>query len=90
MAGALNGGDVALDLIVIPSIVMFGVNRSRLKPFEKYYLAGIILICLFWLFTADAFTSNLFVQVLLTVAYFRHIILSSNINAILSRSWSGA
>jgi len=70
IAGALNGGDVTLDLIVIPSILFFGINRWKLKSFEKYYLFGIVLVCLFWLLTSDAFTSNLFIQGLLTIAYF--------------------
>ena len=67
--GVLNGADVLGDLIVVFSIIFFAKTGWRLKSFEKYYLIGLILIVVFWFFTADAFHSNLLIQILLAFGY---------------------
>lgn len=74
LPGVLNGADVIGDLIVIFSIVFFGVTRWKIKPFEKYYLIGLVIIGLFWFFSSDAFYANLLIQILLTLAYAHTII----------------
>jgi hypothetical protein len=68
-SGVLMGADVMGDIIVILSIVFFGITRWKLKPFEKYYLLGLGLIILFWLLSHDAFHSNLLTQLLLSLGY---------------------
>ncbi len=68
-AAALNGADVLTDIIIILTTVFFAETRWKLKPFEKYYLAGLVFIAAFWFFTKDAFQANLLIQVLLALAY---------------------
>jgi hypothetical protein len=68
-AAALNGADVLTDIVIIITTVLFAESKWRLKPFEKYYLVGVLLIVAFWLFTNDAFRANLLIQVILASAY---------------------
>lgn len=69
-AAALNAADVFTDVLIIFTIIMFTESRWRLKPFEKYYLFGLIFISLFWFLTRNALYANLLVQVMLALAYF--------------------
>lgn len=70
VAGALNGADVFSTAISSIAIVFFSPLKLSLKPFEKYYLGGLVLIAIFWAFTSDAFLSNLLIQVLISIGYF--------------------
>ncbi len=81
-AGALNGADVVGDVIVILTILFFGATKWKLRPFEKYYFAGVLAIGGFWLFTSDAFHSNLLIQLVLTLGYIPtvHTIIKSKRN----------
>lgn len=69
VGGVLNGADVIIDVLMILSIIFFGIVRWQMKSFEKYYLSGLIVIIIFWLLTRDSFHSNLLTQVLLGLAY---------------------
>ena len=69
-AGALNGADIFSDIIVVLTTIFFGVTRWKLKSFEKYYLAGLVIIGIFWIFTSDAFHANLLIQIVLALGYF--------------------
>lgn len=69
-AAALNGADVITDVLIILTTVLFAVARWKLKPFEKYYLFGLICIAAFWFFSQNAFHANLLIQALLALAYF--------------------
>lgn len=69
IAGALNGADVLSITLITITIIFFSKRGWRLKSFEKLYLVALVVIALFWLVTSDAFTSNLLIQVLFSVAY---------------------
>jgi hypothetical protein len=70
LASALNGADVFTDVLIILTTIFFAATGWKIKPFEKYYLLGLIFIAGFWLFTKDAFNANLLIQSLLVLAYF--------------------
>lgn len=69
VAGALNAADVLSTAIISFTILFFSAGKWQIKPFEKYYFFGLLLIGLFWLLTSDAFHSNLLVQILITIGY---------------------
>lgn len=70
-SGIMNFSDTAGDFIVLGFIVAVGdKSKKRLKPFEKKYLAGAAFIVLFWIFSQNAFTANLLLQLLLIIGYF--------------------
>lgn len=82
-ASALNGADVLTDVAIILTTIFFAETQWRLKPFEKYYLVGLIFIVGFWSFTQNAFYANLLLQVILALAYFPtiHNIIKSKRNS---------
>jgi hypothetical protein len=45
------------------------LTRWKLKPFEKYYFIGLVLIGIFWFFTKNPFDSNLLIQLLISIGY---------------------
>lgn len=52
------------------SISVWGSRLARLRPFEKWYLAGAGAIIVYGLISGDAFKSNLFAQVLVSFGCF--------------------
>lgn len=69
VAGALNGADILSETIVVLSIILFGVRQWRMRSFEKFYFGGLVVVAVFWFLTANAFISNLLVQVILALGY---------------------
>jgi hypothetical protein len=69
LSGLLNFGDVLSTALVSVVIIFFSQINIRLKPFEKYYLLGLILVAAFWFLTSDPFVSNLLIQFLLSIGY---------------------
>lgn len=69
LSGLLNFGDVLSTALISLTIIFFSPIRIKLKSFEKYYLAGLILIVIFWLFTSNAFLANLLIQLILALGY---------------------
>ncbi len=82
VAGILNASDVLSTLIISCTIIFFGLTRWKLKPFEKYYFMGLILIGVFWFFTRNPFDSNLLIQLLISIGYIptAHNIIASERN----------
>ncbi len=68
-AGILNASDVLSTAIISCTIIFFGLTRWKLKPFEKYYFIGLVLIGIFWFFTKNPFDSNLLIQLLISIGY---------------------
>ena len=71
VSGILNTVDVGMVLIILISTLLFGGGgKVRFKPFEKYYLAGVGMIIVYGLASGDAWGSNIFTQVLISIGYF--------------------
>jgi hypothetical protein len=69
LGAALNFGDVLCNVIIISTILLTKKFSLHFRPFEKKYLIASAIIVLFWLFSHDAFISNLLVQFILIVSY---------------------
>jgi len=69
-SGILNTMDVIGCVAISLSIIVWGKHGIRLRPFEKWYLAGVGIIVAYGLLTGDAWTSNIFTQVLISLGYF--------------------
>jgi len=70
VSGVLGLSDAMICFLIVISIVVFTRQKTRFKPFEKYYLLAAGVVVLFWLISVDAFTTNLLVQLLILVGYF--------------------
>lgn len=68
-SGILNTIDVLVALTITLAILRWGSKTVRLKPFEKKYLIAAAIIVVFWIVTKSAFTANLLLQVLMSVAF---------------------
>ena len=68
-SGILNFMDVFGTAIIVFSVLRWGKRGLRLKPFEKWYLGGVMGVLLIWWLTGNAVGSNLVAQVLLLIAY---------------------
>lgn len=91
-SGILNTMDVVMCFIVMSVLMIYGENGLKFKPFEKWYLLGIVLIIIYGFITGDAWSSNLFTQVLISIGYIptvqNLIIEKKNTESFLA--WSGA
>ena len=68
-SGILNMMDVIAVMIVFLATIMWGNRDVRFKPFEKWYLGGIGAIVAYGLLSGDAWGSNIFTQVLISIGY---------------------
>lgn len=68
-SGILNTLDVLVVMTVFCSILAWGNRQVRFKPFERWYLLGIALITLYGLVSGDAWSSNIFTQLLISIGY---------------------
>lgn len=68
-SGILNTMDVIAVAVVILAIIIWGNRGVRFKPFEKWYLGGIGAIVAYGLLSGDAWRSNIFTQVLISIGY---------------------
>lgn len=69
-SGILNTMDVVAVAIVLVVILIWGNREIRFKSFEKKYLSGVGIIILYGLLSGDAWGSNIFTQVLISIGYF--------------------
>ncbi|MEK7120651.1 MAG: hypothetical protein AAB840_01005 [Patescibacteria group bacterium] len=69
-SGILNTVDAVSVLVILIAIIVWGKKEVRFKPFEKWYLGGVGMIVLYGLTTGDAWSSNVFTQVLIALGYF--------------------
>lgn len=69
LSGILNTMDVAVVAGVVVAILLWGDRRVRFKRFDKWYLVGVGVIVLYGALSGDAWTSNLFTQILITTGY---------------------
>lgn len=69
LSGILNTMDVAAVITVLLAILVWGNRNVRFKPFEKWYLSGIGAIIAYGFFSGDAWGSNIFTQVLISIGY---------------------
>lgn len=69
-SGILNTADTTGDFIIMLSVIAWGkVSKVRFEPFEKYYLYAAGGLVIFWIVSGNPFTSNLLIQVLVSVGY---------------------
>lgn len=68
-SGILNTMDVVAVIIVFFATIIWGNRDMRFKPFEKWYLVGISAIVAYGLLSGDAWGSNIFTQVLISIGY---------------------
>jgi len=68
-SGILNTMDAVGVTLVPIAILVWGRRAVRFRPFEKWYLACVVAIVAYALFSGDAWRSNIFTQVLLVIGY---------------------
>lgn len=68
-SGILNTMDVVAIMVVLLAIIAWGNRDARFKSFEKWYLGGIGAIVVYGLLSGDAWGSNIFTQVLISIGY---------------------
>lgn len=68
-SGILNTMDVVMVTAVLVATLVWGKRDVRFKPFEKWYLAGIMVIVVYGLLSGDAWGSNIFTQILISIGY---------------------
>lgn len=66
----LNTADLFFVASVTLSILIFGDTHSHFNRFDKWCLAVVGGILLFWFFTQNHYVTNILVQGILVVAYF--------------------
>lgn len=69
VSGVLNTADVVGIALVVCAILVWGNRRMRFTPFEKKYLWGIGIILVYGFSSGDAWSSNIFMQILMTTGY---------------------
>lgn len=65
----LNTLDVFTVSAVIIATALWSKNQKRFRPFEKWYIAGMAVAVAYGLVTGDAWSSNLFMQLLMSLGY---------------------
>ena len=68
-SGILNTVDIFYVTAILVAIFLCTGHKVRLKPFEKWYLAGAGLIVAYGVVTGNAWRSNVLTQILMSVAY---------------------
>ncbi|MGH6918728.1 MAG: hypothetical protein ACREJ0_13620 [Geminicoccaceae bacterium] len=68
-SGILNTMDVVAVTMILIATIIWGRRAVHFRPFEKWYLGGIVVIIVYGLFTGDAWGSNVFTQVLISIGY---------------------
>lgn len=89
--GILNTVDMVSATLIMLAVIMWGKNRkTRLRPFEKYYLAGVFAVILFWIISRDPFTSNILAQIPMVIAYIPtvHTMIAERRNTESFSAWS--
>lgn len=69
-SGILNTMDTLAVFLIILAMLIWGDRRLLFKKFEKWYLAGLVIIVAYGLITGNAWNSNLFAQGLIAIGYF--------------------
>ena len=67
--GILNIVDVADVLAVVLAIIFWGTREMRFRSFEKWYYASVATFIIYSIISQDAWRSNLFTQILITLGY---------------------
>jgi hypothetical protein len=68
-SGILSVMDTMVVASILCAIIIWGKRGMRFKSFEKWYLAGIAAIIVYGVISGDAWGSNIFTQVLITIGY---------------------
>jgi len=68
-SGILNTADAAACLATMIAIMIWSKSGFKLKLFEKWYLGAAGLIIIYGVVSGDAWGSNIFTQVLISVGY---------------------
>jgi hypothetical protein len=68
-SGILNTMDVIVVVGVLVSILFWGNREIRFKSFEKWYLVCITFVVAYGIISGDAWSSNIFTQVLISIGY---------------------
>jgi hypothetical protein len=68
-SGILNAMDVAVVVVVLVATLIWSRGDIRFKSFEKWYLGGIAMIVAYGILSGDAWGSNIFTQILISVGY---------------------
>lgn len=68
-SGILNTMDVVSVTIILLATIIWGNRGLRFRPFEKWYLLGIGTIVVYGLLSGNAWRSNIFTQVLISLGY---------------------
>jgi len=68
-AGILNCMDVVGAGMVFMATLLWGERGMRIKPFERWYLAGIVGALILWFLTGNALSANLITQTLIVIGY---------------------
>ena len=68
-SGILNTADVAVVIVILVSIIIWGDKTTRLKRFEKWYLGGIGIVIVYGFVSGDAWSSNVFTQLIIGIGY---------------------
>jgi hypothetical protein len=87
----LNMADVVNLLIITMATLAVSRNKLMIRPFEKWYFLGMVIISLFWIFSKDPFISNLLIQGLIWVGYFPtiHKLITEKSNTESFLTWGG-
>ncbi|OGH75760.1 MAG: hypothetical protein A3A89_04860 [Candidatus Magasanikbacteria bacterium RIFCSPLOWO2_01_FULL_33_34] len=88
-SGILNTIDIANVIIVITAIIIFGKHTIHFNSFEKWYLGGVGFIIFYGFVSGNAWSSNIFTQILLCIGYAPtfHILLKNKINTESFTAW---
>lgn len=68
-SGILNTIDVISVSMIVLAILMWGKRNVFFAPFERWYLAGVGMILVYGIVFGDAWRSNIFTQILITIGY---------------------
>lgn len=67
ISGVLGVTDALVSWLILIVAVFSARLKIKFQTFEKYYLAGAGVIVLFWIVSRNAFTTNLLMQLLITI-----------------------
>jgi len=68
-SGILNTMDMMGCIVITLAVITWGERGLKFKPFEKWYLLGIGLIIVYGVLSGDAWSSNIFTQLLISIGY---------------------
>ena len=67
-SGILNTTDAFQTFIILIMVIIWG-KKGQFSRFEKYYLSGIGVVVAYGVVSGNAFSSNLFIQILICSGY---------------------